>query len=191
MRFFNTEGPVRSDEHYAIPPLIWTNMDEILGLIQAKRYFVLHSPRQIGKTSALICLRDLLNSSRAGHFRCVDVNVEVAQVSRNDVTDGMHAILSSLAMSAKILGDDYVASVWPALLAEAGPNNVLASWCFADSVADRACFRFNEAPAFLRGKHLVQRRLRRRGRGFNEAPAFLRGKQLPTELLAEIVQRLQ
>ena len=40
MRFFNTEGPVRPDEHYAIPPLARGNKGEILRLIRAKRYFV-------------------------------------------------------------------------------------------------------------------------------------------------------
>ena len=66
MRFFNTEGPVRPDKHYAIPPLDRVDIDGFLGLIRAERYFVLHAPRQTGKTSALIALRDLLNSGAAG-----------------------------------------------------------------------------------------------------------------------------
>ena len=56
MCFFNTEGPVRPDDHYAIPPLDRMDMEELLALICAKRtkrYFVLHAPRQTGKTSAL------------------------------------------------------------------------------------------------------------------------------------------
>ena len=97
------------------------------------RYFVLHAPRQTGKTSALIALRDLLNSGEAGDFRCVNVNVEVGQVARDDVAEGIRAILSSLAMSAEMLGDDFVEDVWLDLLAKAGPNNalrrVLARWC--------------------------------------------------------------
>ena len=62
---------------------------------------MLRAPRQTGKTSALIALRDLLNSGAIGDFRCVDVNVKVGQVVRNDVQEGMCAILSSLAMSAE------------------------------------------------------------------------------------------
>ena len=100
MRFFNTEGPVRPDRHYAIQPLDRVDVDEFLGLIQAERCFVLHAPRQTGKTSALIALRDLLNSGAVGDFRCVDVNVEVGQVARDDVAEGMRAVLSSLALSA-------------------------------------------------------------------------------------------
>ncbi len=97
MRFFNTEGPMRPDDHYAIPPLERMDVDELLDLIRAERYFVLHAPRQTGKTSALIALRNLLNSGEAGDFRCVDVNVEVGQVARGDTARGIRAILSSLA----------------------------------------------------------------------------------------------
>ncbi len=138
MRFFNTEGPVRPDDHYAIPPLARGNTGEILRLIQDKRYFVLHAPRQTGKTSALIALRDLLNSGEVGNFRCVNVNVEVGQVARDNVAEGMRAILSSLAMSAEVVGDDSVEDIWPDLLAKAGPHNALrrtlARWCMANPV---------------------------------------------------------
>ena len=36
MRFFNTEGPVRAEDHYAIPPLKRGNIAEILQLIRDK-----------------------------------------------------------------------------------------------------------------------------------------------------------
>ena len=138
MRFFNTEGPVRPDEHYAIPPLARGDKDEILKLIQAKRYFVLHAPRQTGKTSALIALRDLLNSGEVGEFRCVDVNVEVGQVARDDTARGMRAILGSLADSALLLGDDYPAGAWLEVMANMGPENALKGllirWCMANPV---------------------------------------------------------
>ena len=138
MRFFNTEGPVRPDDHYAIAPLDRMDVDELLSLIRAKRYFVLHAPRQTGKTSALIALRDLLNSGAVGDFRCVDVNVEVAQVARDDVARGIRAILSSLATSARLLGDDHPDGIWPDVLAKVGPEDalkeLLTRWCVANPV---------------------------------------------------------
>ncbi len=138
MRFFNTEGPVHLDEHYAIQPLKRVDIDELLGLIRAKRYFVLHAPRQTGKTSALIALRDLLNRGEAGNFRCVDVNVEVGQVARDDTARGIRAILGSLADSALLLGDDYPTGVWLDVLADMGPENalkgLLTRWCVANPV---------------------------------------------------------
>ena len=136
MRRFNTEGPVRPDDHYAIPPLDRMDVEELLDLIRAKRYFVLHAPRQTGKTSALIALRDLLNSGEAGHFRCVHTNVEVGQVARDDVARGIRAILSRLAMRARLLGDSFPHESWLDVLEASGPDDalgdLLSNWCLAD-----------------------------------------------------------
>ena len=110
MRFFNTEGPVRQDEHYAIRPLDRVDIDEFLGLIRAKRYFVLHAPRQTGKTSALISLRDLLNSGEVGNFRCVNVNVEVGQVARDDTARGIRSILTRLRRRGRGSRGDWAAT---------------------------------------------------------------------------------
>ena len=137
MRFFNTEGPVRSDDHYLIPPLDRVNLDELLGLVRDKRYFVLHAPRQTGKTSALLALRDLLNSGAAGDYRCVYADVEAAQALREDVAEGMRAILSELALQASLtLGEDTLEEIWPGALERAGPGqalrHALLRWCMAD-----------------------------------------------------------
>ena len=137
MRFFNTEGPMRPDDHYTIDPLSRVDVDGLLDLIRRKRYFVLHAPRQTGKTSALIALRDLLNSGKVGNYRCVNVNVESAQVARDDVGRGVRAVLSSLATCARLLGDDYLDDdVWTEVLANVGPEDALKTllvrWCVAN-----------------------------------------------------------
>ena len=136
MRFFNTEGPVRPDDHYAIQPLDRMDGDELLALIRTKRYFVLHAPRQTGKTSALIALRDLLNSGKAGDFRCVHTNVEVGQVARDDTARGIRAILSRLAMRARLLHDNFPHESWRAVLEASGPDDalgdLLSNWCVAN-----------------------------------------------------------
>lgn len=101
MRFFNTEGPIRpDDDHYHVPPLDRVDLDELLGLVRDKRYFVLHAPRQTGKTSALLARRDLLNAG--GDHRCVYANVEAGQAMREDVAEGMRAVLSELALEASV-----------------------------------------------------------------------------------------
>ena len=137
MRFFNTEGPVRSDDHYLIPPLDRVNLDELLGLVRDKRYFVLHAPRQTGKTSALLALRDLLNSGSAGDYRCVYADVEAAQALRENVAEGMRAVLSELALQASLtLGEETLEGIWPGALERAGPGqalrHALLRWCMAD-----------------------------------------------------------
>ena len=137
MRFFNTTGPVRAEQNYCIPPLGRLNLDDVLTLVRRQRYFVLHAPRQTGKTSALLALRDLLNGGGAGAFRCVYANVELAQAARENVREAMRAILSELARRARTtLGDESLARLWPAALETAGPNGalveVLSRWSEID-----------------------------------------------------------
>ncbi|MCY4028228.1 MAG: ATP-binding protein [Acidobacteria bacterium] len=124
MRFFNTAGPIRREEHYHVPPLDRLDADEVRLLIRQRKYFALHAPRQTGKTSALLELRDELNA--AGEVRCVYVNVEVGQTAREDVAAGMRAILSTLASGARNgLDDEWLAATWPGILERAGPHDAL------------------------------------------------------------------
>ena len=137
MRFFNTAGPMMPDEHYCIPPLSRMKQQELLNLIRQKRYFVLHAPRQTGKTSALLALRDLLNGGAEGAYRCVYVNVEAGQASREDTERAMRAILGELAYRERTaLGDESLAGIWPSVLATFGPDGalqeVLARWAEAN-----------------------------------------------------------
>ena len=136
MRFFNTAGPIKTEMHYHIPPLARIDADDLLQLIRQEKYFVLHAPRQTGKTSALLALRDELNAS--GEFRCAYVNVEVGQSAREDVAAAMRAILSALARGARHALDDlFVADIWPSILHGAGPNDALgetlARWAESDA----------------------------------------------------------
>ena len=116
-------SPARALRHRTVAA--WRDVAGFLDLIHDKNYFVLHAPRQTGKTSALLALRDLLNRGEAGDFRCVYVNVEVGQVARDDTARGMRSILSSLASNARLLGDDFPHRVWPNVLARAGPDDAL------------------------------------------------------------------
>ena len=45
-RFFTTTGPVKPDRHYCIPPLDRLDLDDVLALVGAEKFFVLHAPRQ-------------------------------------------------------------------------------------------------------------------------------------------------
>ena len=135
MRFFNTEGPVRPDDHYHIPPLNRVNLDELLGLVRDKRYFVLHAPRQTGKTSALLALRDLLNAG--GDHRCVYINVEPAQAARENVAEAMRVTLYQLASEEQAtLGSRILTAIWRDALEGAGPLGALRAslerWCMAE-----------------------------------------------------------
>lgn len=97
MRFFNTAGPINCDDHYCLPPLERFDRDEIIMLIDQKKYFVLYAPRQTGKTSCLLALMDYLNDQ--GTYKALYCNVEAAQAAREDVEQAMNDILRDMASS--------------------------------------------------------------------------------------------
>ncbi len=132
MRFFNTSGPIKPERHYSISPLDRLDMAEVLGLVRDEKYFVLHAPRQTGKTSALLALRDLLNAE--GTYCCVYVNIEGAQALREDVEQAMRVILGELATRARLAGDDFLSGTWSGIFAEFGPGalrEALTRWAEA------------------------------------------------------------
>ncbi len=136
MKFFNTAGPIRTSENYFVSPLDRINFAEVMELIELKRYFVLHAPRQTGKTSSLFALRERLNST--GRYRAVYVNVEPAQVVYDDVRARMQAILTVLSGEAKDkLNDPFVGNIWREVLESSGAHivlhEVLRQWSAADS----------------------------------------------------------
>ena len=112
MRKFNTAGPIRPALHYHVPPLERLDLAEVLALVRDERYFALHAPRQTGKTSALLALRDLLNGGEVGEYRCAYINVEPAQTAREDVGRAMGAIAAEIAIEAEdTLSDAAMAAV--------------------------------------------------------------------------------
>jgi hypothetical protein len=105
-RFFNNAGPSEPAQHYCIDPLKRIRVDEIERLIDAQRYFVLHAPRQTGKTTCLITLMRHLNA--AGRFRCAYANIEDAQAARGDYTKGIPIVAERIAAGAQWMsGDPY------------------------------------------------------------------------------------
>ena len=138
VRTFNTAGPVVAADHYCIPPLERIDLAAVLGLIRDKKYFVLHAPRQTGKTSALLALRDLLNGGAHGEYRCVYANVEPGQAMREDVAEGMRTVLAELALQASVtLGDETLEDLWPGVLDRVGPGAALRQALLRWSMADR------------------------------------------------------
>ena len=132
MRFFNTAGPVRCEDHYCLPPLERFDLNEIVSLIQQKKYFVLHAPRQTGKTSCLLALMEHLNQT--GDYRALYFNVEVAQSAREDVKRGMKAVLNEMgSWAASFLDDPFVKESANEVLEEAGEDaalgEMLSMWC--------------------------------------------------------------
>lgn len=126
MRSFTTEGPIVPEEHYCIPSLERIDLARILRLIHGKKYFILHAPRQSGKTSTLRALQDLLNSGVEGDYRCVHVNVEDAQTARNDVGRAIRTVLGRLGSRARlVLNDGFLSENRAEILNAFSPDEAL------------------------------------------------------------------
>ena len=106
-KYFNTAGPMKEDLHYVYPPLKRWDTEEIIHLINQQKYFVLHAPRQTGKTTAMCALMDHLNE--AGDHLAAYANLEIGQPSREDIEEAMPAMFS--VMGTEILntcGDSFL-----------------------------------------------------------------------------------
>jgi Cdc6-like AAA superfamily ATPase len=117
--FFNTAGPVNGDKHYCLPPLNRFNLEEILSLIEQEKYFVLHAPRQSGKTSSLKALMEYIN--REERYHCLYINVEMGQAARENVKEGVQAILTELASRVRT-------SKWNDTFPQVKRREVLEEW---------------------------------------------------------------
>ncbi len=68
-RRFNTAGPCIPGKHYMLPAL--DRMPEIRELVAGEQYFVIHAPRQTGKTTALRALcRELDDAGETAALYC-------------------------------------------------------------------------------------------------------------------------
>lgn len=90
MRFFNTAGPINPEDHYYVPHRL--NEAHLFQLIEQKKYFVLHAPRQSGKTTAIRIFVQYLNAET--DYKAFYINVEAAQAARSNISEGLRTILN-------------------------------------------------------------------------------------------------
>lgn len=90
-RFFNTAGPCRPDIHFMLPAV--RRLPDARELVERETYFVLHAPRQSGKTTALLTLAAELTAG--GRYASALVSAEVGAPfgARPEVAEG--AVLSA------------------------------------------------------------------------------------------------
>lgn len=97
-RFFNIAGPMKAGLHYQLDPLTRLDWDEIQLLIQQQSYFVLHAPRQTGKTSTMLAMVNALNQTNV--YTALYVNIEAAQAARNNARKGIPIVCAAIADQA-------------------------------------------------------------------------------------------
>jgi hypothetical protein len=96
-RRFNTAGPNNPEDHYTLPVL--ARLPDVRRLIDDKLYFVLHAPRQAGKTTALLALAGEL--TREGRYEAVLVSMESGVPFRDDIGMAEDAILDAWRSTAE------------------------------------------------------------------------------------------
>ncbi|GMV43071.1 MAG: hypothetical protein AMXMBFR64_47870 [Myxococcales bacterium] len=166
MRFFNTAGPCIEGMHYMLPPL--DRIPEARGLVDRGAYFVVHAPRQSGKTTALRALAKTLTEE--GRYAALAFSCETAAATGDDYAAAQRAILSQMELFARF---DLPPELAPPALPAAAPEALLAAAlsAWAASCPRPLVLLFDEIDA-LRGDSLrsVLSQLRAgfvaRGRGF-------------------------
>lgn len=66
MRYFGTQGRVRSEQHYVVPRI--EEIDDFINRIKAGKYIVLFAPRQTGKTTFFRLALDALTAEDPTYF---------------------------------------------------------------------------------------------------------------------------
>ncbi|QNP31208.1 AAA family ATPase [Cylindrospermopsis curvispora] len=88
-RWFNIAGPCKENIHYMLSPT--SRLPDLSMLIEQESYFVLHAPRQTGKTTAMLSLAKQLTAT--GNYAAVMVSVEVGSAFNHDPSAAELAIL--------------------------------------------------------------------------------------------------
>ncbi len=101
-RFFNTSGPCEPADHYMLPPA--ERLSEARQLIDMKRYFVVHAPRQTGKTTTVAALAASLNAE--ARYAALMASCEEAQAVGEDINRAVDAILRDIEKKAARLSQE-------------------------------------------------------------------------------------
>lgn len=103
MKFFSTAGPIKPDKHYFIQNRL--DCKEILELIEREYYFVLHAPRQSGKTTAIKEIVQKIN--KGGKYNALYINIENAQAARENILTALVTIIEKIRDGIKeTFGDE-------------------------------------------------------------------------------------
>ena len=124
-KWFNTAGPCQADIHYMLPPL--ARLPQVDRLIEQRGYFVIHAPRQTGKTTAMLALAQQLTAS--GKYTAVMVSAEVGAAFPHDPGAAEAAILDDWRNAAKFrLPPELQPPPWPKTAAGQGIGAALSGW---------------------------------------------------------------
>ena len=125
MRVFNTAGPCIEGMHYMLPPL--DRIPGARGLVAQGAYFVVHAPRQTGKTTSLRALARALTAE--GRFAALAFSCEAGSVFGEQIGKAEEAVLSEVGFEAAGLPAELrPPSAWPTAPEGQQVRGALAAW---------------------------------------------------------------
>jgi hypothetical protein len=126
-RQFNTSGPCRASIHYMLGATERLPLETIERLIRGENYFVLHAPRQIGKTTAMLALARQLNAT--GQYIAVLVSAEVGDPFHRDPGAAELAVLDNWRADAEFyLPEAHQPPPWPTVAPGQRIRAALTAW---------------------------------------------------------------
>ena len=141
-------------------------LPEVRGLVERGKYFVVHAPRQTGKTTAVATLAHELTEE--GHYVATLVSMEVGAAMRDDIDAAEVAILGAWRSAAeRRLPASLVPPPWRAAPPGQRINAALQAWAMA---SPRPLVLFVDEIDALEGVVLVSV-LRQIRDGFQDRPA--------------------
>ncbi|WP_206641668.1 ATP-binding protein [Nonomuraea polychroma] len=127
-KYYNTTGPCDPQRHYMLPPT--PRLPQARVLIDMDRYFVLHAPRQTGKTTALRTLASELTAE--GDIAALMFSCERAKAAGDDYAAAESLLLDSLRQAAEWSGwpDELLPpDPWPQVTPGSRLAVALTEWC--------------------------------------------------------------
>jgi hypothetical protein len=125
VRFFNTAGICFPDRHYMLPPE--PRLPEARPLVDRGQYFVVHAPRQTGKTTLLVSLARTLTAE--GRFAAVYTTCEIGRAAGDNYGAAQRGILSELRYRAESdLPAELQPPAWPETPADHLLRSALTEW---------------------------------------------------------------
>jgi hypothetical protein len=97
MRSFNIAGPCQPERHYLVPPS--QRLPTGRALVQKEAFFVVHAPRQTGKTTTMRAFARHLTAE--GHHAALHFSCEVARAFPDDVGAAERAVWDSIEKAAR------------------------------------------------------------------------------------------
>jgi hypothetical protein len=124
-KWFNTAGPCKPNIHYTLPTT--ERLPDLKRLIDQENYFVIHAPRQTGKTTAMLTLAQELTAS--GKYTAVMVSAEVGSAFPDQPEIAEQAILGAWREASRFwLPKELEPPVWPNALPGQRINAALTVW---------------------------------------------------------------